>query len=86
MALRRGGGGGCRSKRGNVIIEIRWRSAHIIIEIRWRSAHNRLGIIIEIRWRSAHKGIEGNEKADEWAKLAAEELDTHGVERLSYSD
>jgi len=26
----------------------------------------------------AHKGVEGNEKADEWAKVAAEEPDTRG--------
>ena len=38
------------------------------------------------RDRSAHKGIPGNEKADEWAKLAAEEPDARGVEWLSYSD
>jgi len=40
----------------------------------------RPGIIIEIRWCPAHKGVEGNEKADEWAKVAAEEPDTRGVE------
>jgi hypothetical protein len=34
----------------------------------------------------AHKGIIGNEKADEWAKLAAEEPDAHGVEWLGYAD
>jgi len=48
--------------------------------------HARPGITIEIRWCPAHKGIAGNEKADEWAKIAAEEPDTRGVEWLSYSD
>jgi len=43
-------------------------------------------IIIEIQWCLAHKGITGNEKADEWAKIAAEEPDTRRVELLSYSD
>ena len=46
------------------------------------------GITIEIRWCPAH-GVEGNEKADEWVKLAAEEPDARGVEGLewlSYSD
>jgi len=46
----------------------------------------RPGIIIEIRWCSTHKGIAGNGKADEWAKSAAEEPDTRGVECLNYSD
>jgi len=45
----------------------------------------RPGITIEIRWCPAHEGIEGNEKADEWAKLAAEEPDARGVEWFSYS-
>jgi hypothetical protein len=39
------------------------------------------GINIEIWW-SAHEGAPGNEKADEWAKLAAEEPDARGVEWL----
>jgi len=46
----------------------------------------RPGIIIEIRWCPAHNGVEGNENADEWAKLAAEEPDTRGVEWMPYSD
>jgi len=36
----------------------------------------RPGITIEILWCPAHKGIASNEKADEWAKIAAEEPDT----------
>jgi ribonuclease HI len=43
-------------------------------------------IEVEIRWCPAHEGIAGNEMADEWAKLAAEEPDAHGVEWLSHSD
>jgi len=38
---------------------------------------------VEIRWCPSHKGIDGNEIADEWAKLAADESDAHGVEWLS---
>jgi len=46
----------------------------------------RSGIVIEIRWCLAHKGVVGNGRADGWAKTAAEEPDTHGVEWLNYSD
>jgi len=42
-------------------------------------------ITIEIRWCPAHKGVIGNEKAYEWAKLVAEP-DARGVEWLAYSD
>ena len=33
----------------------------------------------EIRGRPVHKGVPASEKADEWAKLAAEESDARGV-------
>jgi len=33
---------------------------------------------IEIRWCPVHEGVEGNEKADEWAVQAAGEPDTRG--------
>ena len=49
----------------------------------WRA---RPGIVIEIQWCLANKGIAGNEKADEWPKIAAEMPDTLGVEWLNYSD
>jgi hypothetical protein len=42
-------------------------------------------ITVEIRWCPAHKGVAGNEKADEWAKLAAEKPDARGVEALPRS-
>jgi len=43
-------------------------------------------ISIEIRWCPGHSEIEGNEKADKWAKLAADEPDSHGVEWFGYND
>jgi len=39
-------------------------------------------VAIELRWCPAHKRALGNEKADEWAKLAADEPDALGVEHL----
>jgi len=44
------------------------------------------GAKTEIRWCPSHQGIEGNEWADEWAKLAADEPDAHGVEWLTFKD
>jgi len=38
---------------------------------------------VEIRWCPSHQRIEGNEIADEWAKLAADEPDAHRVEWFS---
>jgi len=46
----------------------------------------RPGVIIEIRWCPTHRGVTGNEKAEEWAKLAAEEPGARGVGWLSYLD
>jgi len=43
-------------------------------------------IHIEIRWCPAHRGVLCNEKADEWARQAAEEPDARGVEWLGYGD
>jgi ribonuclease HI len=45
----------------------------------------RADITIEIRWCPAHKGVPGNAKADEWAKLAANNSDARGVEPLPRS-
>jgi len=51
------------------------------ITVLWREI---LNIVIEIWWCPAHEGVEENEKVDEWAKLAAEEPDTRGVEGLEW--
>jgi ribonuclease HI len=42
-------------------------------------------ITIELRWYPAHKGIPGNDKADEWAKLAADGPEARGVDLLPRS-
>jgi len=43
-----------------------------------------LDIVIEIRWCPAHEGLEGNKKADELAKLVAEEPDATRVQGLEW--
>jgi len=45
----------------------------------------RKGVVIKIRWCPAHKVVAGNEKADEWAKIAAGEPNTCRVQWLSAS-
>ena len=47
-----------------------------IVELRRKEPGTRT----EIRWSPSHCGVEGNEKADEWAKQAADEPDARGVE------
>jgi len=42
----------------------------------------RLGITIDIWLCPAHKGVPGNKKANEWAKMAAEKPEARGVEWL----
>jgi len=41
---------------------------------------SRPGIVIEVWWCPAHKGVAGNEKAHEWAKIGVEEPGTRRVE------
>jgi ribonuclease HI len=41
---------------------------------------------IEVRWCPAHEGVEGNEKADEWAKIVADEPDTQACEGWTRAD
>jgi hypothetical protein len=55
---------------------------------KWITALRKAGpdIIIEVRWWPAHQGVVGNEEADKWARLAAKEPDTHGVEWLGFAD
>jgi ribonuclease HI len=45
--------------------------------ILWRACPD---IVIEIRWCPTQKGVTGNEKADEWAILVAEEPDVRSRE------
>src|SRR5258707_34419 len=40
----------------------------------------------EIGWCQSHRVIVGNETEDEWAKLAADEPDRHGVKWLSTAE
>ena len=48
------------------------------IAARWVLAET--GCPVEIRWCTAYKGVQGDGKAGEWAKPAADEPDDHGVE------
>ena len=52
--------------------------------LRAREALAKIRAPVEIRRCPAHKGIEGDEIAYRWAKIAAEEPDSHGVEWLRH--
>jgi len=45
---------------------------------------SRPGIIIEVWSCPAHKGVAGNEKADEWAKIGPEKPGTRGVQSPNF--
>ena len=51
-----------------------------------RLRRTRPGMSIELRCCPAHEGVEGNERADREANVAAEEPDGRGVEWLGYTD
>jgi len=56
------------------------------VESRHRLRKARAGVRIELRRCPAHEGVEGNERADREAKLAAEEPEGRGVEWLGHTD
>lgn len=56
------------------------------LETAARKLHTVGRLPIALWWCPAHKGAPGNEKTDEWTRLAAKEPDAHGVEFLGYGD
>ena len=78
-----------RAAMGRIVAEAPWPGQkYAVMARKWLATLKEIRPQIrkEIRWCAAHERVEDNEKANEWAKQAAEEPDARGVEWLRYGD